>query len=195
MRSALDLVRAIREGDLTAAEVVESALARAAEVQPQLNPFAEVRADDARRAAAAVDAARAAGRPLGPLAGVPVAIKDLTPVAGWRTTCGSVALSDHVADRSAVIVRRLEAAGAVILGKTTTPEFAHSSFTESPLLGVTRNPWDPSRTPGGSSGGSAVAVATGCVALAEGSDMGGSVRIPAALSGCVGLKPSLGRIP
>ena len=127
--------------------------------------------------------------------GVPVAIKDLTPTKGKRTTMGSYAFEHFVPDENALIVDRLLGAGAIMVGKTTTPEFAYSSFTESPLWGVTRNPWDLERTPGGSSGGSGSAVASGCVPLAEGTDMGGSVRIPAAWCGLVGLKPSFGRIP
>jgi Asp-tRNA(Asn)/Glu-tRNA(Gln) amidotransferase A subunit family amidase len=129
------------------------------------------------------------------LHGLPVAIKDLTPTKGKRTTMGSYAFEHFVPDESALIVERLLGAGAIMVGKTTTPEFAYSSFTESPLWGVTRNPWNPERTPGGSSGGSGAAVASGCVPLAEGTDMGGSVRIPAAWCGLVGLKPSYGRIP
>jgi Asp-tRNA(Asn)/Glu-tRNA(Gln) amidotransferase A subunit family amidase len=135
------------------------------------------------------------GDRLGALHGVPIAIKDFTPTKGKTTTRGSAAFRNWVPDRDAVIVERLAGAGAILLGKTTTPEFAYSGFTRSPLWGHTRNPWDASRNAGGSSGGSGVAVATGCVALAEGSDMGGSVRIPAAFCGIVGLKPSLGRIP
>jgi Asp-tRNA(Asn)/Glu-tRNA(Gln) amidotransferase A subunit family amidase len=132
---------------------------------------------------------------VGALHGVPVAIKDLTPTKGKRTTMGSYAFEHFVPDESALLVERLLEAGAIVVGKTTTPEFAYSSFTESPLWGVTRNPWDLDRTPGGSSGGSGAAVASGCVPLAEGTDMGGSVRIPAAWCGLVGLKPSYGRIP
>jgi Asp-tRNA(Asn)/Glu-tRNA(Gln) amidotransferase A subunit family amidase len=116
-------------------------------------------------------------------------------VKGKRTTMGSYAFEHFVPEESALIVERLLGAGAIMVGKTTTPEFAYSSFTESPLWGVTRNPWDTDRTPGGSSGGSGAAVASGCVSLAEGTDMGGSVRIPAAWCGVVGLKPSYGRIP
>ena len=129
------------------------------------------------------------------LHGVPVAVKDTTPVAGHRTTFGSRAFEHFVPERDAYIVGALRRAGAVIIGQTTTPEFAHTLRTDSPLWGVTRNPHDTSRTPGGSSGGSGAAVASGCVPLAEGSDMGGSVRIPAAWCGVVGLKPGLGRIP
>ena len=125
----------------------------------------------------------------------PVSIKDFTPTKGQLTTQGSMAYKDHYGTCDAVIVQRLKAAGAIVVAKTTTPEFAYSSFTQSRLWGVTRNPWNPALTPGGSSGGAAVSVVTSAVPLAEGSDMGGSVRIPAAFSGCVGMKPSKGRIP
>ena len=145
----------------------------------------------AERAAAAV----VRGEPLGVLHGVPVAVKDTTPVAGRRTTLGSYAFEHAVAERDAYVVTALRRAGAIIIGQTTTPEFAHTLVTDSPLWGTTRNPYALDRTPGGSSGGSGAAVASGCVPLAEGSDMGGSVRIPAAWCGVVGLKPGLGRIP
>ena len=193
--TAAELARAIARGDRSSAEVVDSAFERIAAVQEKLNPFCFVYEEEARELALRADAAVSAGAPLAALHGVPVAIKDFTPLAGKRTTRGSRALEHWVPDRDPVIVQRLAAAGAIIVARTTTPEFAFSSFTESPLWGITRNPWNPARTPGGSSGGSAVAVATGCVPLAEGTDMGGSVRIPAALCGVVGLKPSLGRIP
>ena len=193
--SAAALARAIARGERTSEEVVERAFRRIAAVQEKLNPFCFLYEEEALKLAREADAAVAAGRPLPPLHGVPIAIKDFTPIAGKRTTRGSHALEHWIPERSPVIVRRLQAAGAIVVGKTTTPEFAFSSFTESPLWGITRNPWNPARTPGGSSGGSAVAVATGCVPLAEGTDMGGSVRIPAALCGVVGMKPSLGRIP
>ncbi len=126
---------------------------------------------------------------------MPVAIKDTTPWAGHPITLGSRTQSDVVADRSAWVVERLLDAGAVIIGSTNTPEFAHASITDNRLWGASRNPWNERRTTGGSSGGAGAAVAAGCVALAEGSDMGGSVRIPAAWCGVVGLKPTLGRIP
>ncbi len=192
---ACALAGSIRDGSVSPSEAISAALDRISVVDPKLNAFAEVYGEDAMVEARAAETMLSRGAPVGPLHGVPVAIKDLTPIAGRRTTLGSHAFAENVGDRDPVIVRRLKAAGAIIVGKTTTPEFAHSSFTNSPLLGITRNPWNPERTSGGSSGGSAVAIATGCVALAEGTDMGGSVRIPAALSGCVGLKPSLGRIP
>ncbi len=192
---AVELARRIAERDLSPVEVMEGALARIEAAQPVLNAFCFVYPEEALAAARAAERAVAAGARLGPLHGVPIAIKDFTPTAGKTTTRGSYAFEHWVPERDALIVERLRRAGAIMVGKTTTPEFAYSSFTQSPLWGVTRNPWDPTRTPGGSSGGSAAAVAAGCVPLAEGTDMGGSVRIPAALCGLVGLKPSLGRIP
>ena len=176
-------------------EIVDASLTRIEEVNPRLNCFCFVYPDEARELARKAERAVMTGGTLGPLHGIPIAIKDLTPTKGKRTTMGSYAFEDWVPEESALLVERLLGAGAILVGKTTTPEFAYSSFTESPLWGVTRNPWDPERTPGGSSGGSGAAVASGCVPLAEGTDMGGSVRIPAAWCGLVGLKPSFGRIP
>jgi Asp-tRNA(Asn)/Glu-tRNA(Gln) amidotransferase A subunit family amidase len=193
MQSVTEIASRTRSGATSVRSVVEEALARATRVQDAFNAFTVIRPERALAEADALD--RLASDARGPLHGVPVAIKDLTPTLGDLTTRGSRAFADHVAGRDAEIVRRLRAAGAVVIAKTTTPEFAHSGFTRSPLWGDTLNPWDPTRTTGGSSGGSAVAVATGCVPFAEGTDMGGSVRIPAALCGVVGLKPSLGRIP
>ena len=192
---ATELARRIRAREVSPVEVVANSLARIAEVNPRLNCFCFVYADEAMARAAKAERAVTAGKKLGPLHGVPIAIKDLTPTKGKRTTLGSFAYEHWVPDADAPIVEALLGAGAILVGKTTTPEFAHSSFTESPLWGITRNPWNGDLTPGGSSGGSAAAVATGCVPLAEGSDMGGSVRIPAAFCGIVGLKPSFGRIP
>ena len=190
-----DIAHAVRTGQGTAMAVIEAALNRAARVQADLNCFAEIDAVGARQAANDLDMRREAGELLGPLAGVPVAIKDCTPVAGLGHRLGSFAFADVVAQRDAVIVQRLRQAGAVILGKTTLSELASSSFCDSPLHGITRNPWNRDKTPGGSSGGSAVAVATGCVAIGEGTDMGGSVRIPASCTGVLGIKPAFGRIP
>lgn len=193
--SAADLARRIKGRALSPVAVVENALARIEAVNPRLNCFCFVYPEEALGRAREIEAEIAAGRDPGPLAGVPIAIKDLTPTKGKRTTLGSYVYEHWVPERDAVIVERLLAAGAIMVGKTTTPEFAHGGYTDSPLWGITRNPWDPARTPGGSSGGSGAAVASGCVPLAEGTDMGGSVRIPAAECGIVGLKPSLGRIP
>jgi amidase len=193
--SAVALSEAVRRGEASALSAVEACLARSETVQPRLNCFTEIYADEARAMASRIDALPLADRAGLALCGVPIAIKDFTPLAGKRTTFGSKVYRDHVPEHDPVLVRRLKAAGAIILGHTTTPEFAFSGATQSPLWGVTRNPWDRERTSGGSSGGSGVAVATGCVFLAEGTDMGGSIRIPASLCGVVGLKPSFGRIP
>ena len=189
------IARAVQDGDVRASDVAEAALERATLVQQALNCFVEIDADGIRSAAEEIDRGRRAGRQLGPLAGVPVAIKDCTPVRGLGNRFGSFAFAETVSTDDAEVVRRFRAVGAVILGKTTLPEFASSSFCDSPLTGITRNPWNPARTPGGSSGGSAVAVATGCVGIGQGTDMGGSVRIPAACTGVVGIKPAAGRIP
>jgi Asp-tRNA(Asn)/Glu-tRNA(Gln) amidotransferase A subunit family amidase len=192
---ATELARLVRAAELSPVEVVQNAIDRIEEVNPALNCFCFVYPEEALEAARAAEQAVGAGAQLGPLHGVPIAIKDLTPTKGRRTTMGSYAFEHYVPEESALIVDKLLGAGAIMVGKTTTPEFAYSSFTESPLWGITRNPWNPERTPGGSSGGSGAAVAAGCVPLAEGSDMGGSVRIPASWSGVVGLKPTFGRIP
>jgi amidase/aspartyl-tRNA(Asn)/glutamyl-tRNA(Gln) amidotransferase subunit A len=192
---AVDLSRLLQRGEITAVELARASLDRIERVNPVLNAFCLLLPERALAQAAEIDARRARGEALGAMAGLPVALKDYTPTAGLRTTYGSRLFADHVPTRDAVIARRLVAAGGVLVGKTTTPEFAGSWFTRSGQLGVTRNPWDHSRTPGGSSGGSAVAVATGCVALAEGCDMAGSIRAPASFCGIVGLKPALGRIP
>ncbi|MEB8385779.1 amidase [Rhodobacteraceae bacterium KMM 6894] len=190
--SASAIAKAVARGDVSATEVVTAALARAEQIAP-LNAFTVIDHEGALKAARQIDAdPDKAGKPL---LGVPFAAKDFTPTAGHPTTRGSWSTGDAITDWDPAYVRRLKAAGAVLIGKTTTPEFAYSGFTHSPRWGVTRNPYDPDRTPGGSSGGAAVVVATGCVPIAEGTDMGGSVRIPAALSGVVGMKPSLGRIP
>jgi Asp-tRNA(Asn)/Glu-tRNA(Gln) amidotransferase A subunit family amidase len=192
---AMEMARRIRDGKLSPVDLVENALARIGEVNPTLNCFCFTYPEEARAKARAAEEAVRQGRPLQALHGVPFAIKDLTPTKGKRTTLGSYAFEHWVPEEDAPIVEALDKAGGIMVGKTTTPEFAYSSFTESPLWGITRNPWDTTRTPGGSSGGSGAAVASGCVPLAEGSDMGGSVRIPASFCGIVGLKPSFGRIP
>jgi amidase len=180
----------LASGEVSSVDLVRASLERIATVQPELNCFVEVWAEEALARAASIGPHD--GRPLH---GIPVAIKDTTPWEGHRVTYGSTMYRDNIADRSAVVVERLLEAGAVIVGSTNAPEFAHAGITDSPLHGPTRNPWDTTRTTGGSSGGSAAAVSSGCIAVAEGSDMGGSVRIPAAWCGVVGLKPSLGRIP
>jgi Asp-tRNA(Asn)/Glu-tRNA(Gln) amidotransferase A subunit family amidase len=193
--SAREMAAQIAKGDLSAVDLVQASLKRAHAINPSLNAFCQILDEEALAKAKAADKAVKDGVPLGPLHGVPFAVKDLTPTKGHLTSCGSWALGDWVPDKTALCIQRLEGAGAIIMGKTTTPEFAFSAFTQSPRWGVTRNPWNPEHTSGGSSGGSAVAVSTGCVPFAEGSDMGGSIRIPAGCCGIVGLKPSLGRIP
>jgi Asp-tRNA(Asn)/Glu-tRNA(Gln) amidotransferase A subunit family amidase len=192
---ATELAERIRKKEISPVEVMENCLARIEEVNPSLNCFCFVFAGEALAQAREAEAVVVRGDDLGPLHGIPVAIKDFTPTKGKRTTRGSKAFENWIPDHNALIVDRLCEGGAIMVGKTTTPEFAYSSFTKSPLWGITRNPWNQSMTPGGSSGGSAAAVASGCVPMAEGTDMGGSVRIPASFCGIVGLKPSLGRIP
>lgn len=192
---AIEIADGIRSGRFTAEAIVTESIHRAKTVNSTLNAFAVIREEEALASARNADRAISEGKNLGALHGVPFAAKDLTPTKGDLTTLGSWTSGDWVPEETALCIRRLEEAGAILIGKTTTPEFAHASFTKSPRWGASRNPWDPERTPGGSSGGSAVAVATGVVPFAEGTDMGGSVRIPAAFCGVVGLKPSLGRIP
>jgi Asp-tRNA(Asn)/Glu-tRNA(Gln) amidotransferase A subunit family amidase len=192
---AEEMAREIRAGRLSPVEVVSNSLARIDLVNSKLNCFCFVWHEDAMAEARAAADAQMHGRAIGPLNGVPVALKDTTPTAGHRTTLGSFTHEHWVPDRDAFIVKALRRAGAIVVGKTNTPEFAHSLICDSPLWGPTRNPWNLERTTGGSSGGSGAAVASGCVPLAEGTDMGGSVRIPAAWCGVVGLKPGIGRIP
>ena len=177
-----------------AVDVIQDALAAVETRNPALNAIVTANPgalDEAR----ALDARIAAGVPPGPLAGVPVAIKDVTPVAGLRTTFGSPIYADHVPDADAEIVRRLRAAGAIVIGKSNVPEFAAGANTWNTVFGPTRNPHDERLTCGGSTGGGAVALATGMAALADGTDLGGSLRIPAAFCGVVGLRPSPGLVP
>ncbi len=192
---ALTLARLIREKQVSPVAAVDAALARIEALQPTVNAFITVTADEAREAARKAEAAVTAGERLGPLHGVPFSVKDLLFTKGVRTTMGSWIFADQVTGEDAVPVRRLREAGAILIGKTTTPEFGHKPLTDSPLFGATRNPWDLSRTAGGSSGGAAAAVVSGQGPLALGTDGGGSVRLPAACCGIVGLKPTLGRVP
>ena len=188
------LAALVRTGSVSPVELVEATLTAIETTEPHVNAFVTLCADEARAAARAAEAALMSGAPLGPLHGVPLAVKDLVRTAGIRTTYGSRTHERHVPDRDAAPVARLKAAGAIVVGKTTTPEFGHKTLTDAPVSGVTRNPWHPSRTCGGSSGGNAAAVAAGAVPAALGTDGGGSIRIPAACCGIVGLKPTLGRI-
>lgn len=182
-------------GQITPEAATEAALARAVLLEPHLNAFAYLDSEGAMAAAARAGARWRSGQPIGPLDGIPLTIKDLTAVRGLPLRLGSRTTSDAPAEEDAPCVARLRAAGAVILGKTTTPEFGWKGMTDGPLFGCTRNPWDLARTPGGSSGGAVAALAAGIGALAHGNDGGGSVRIPASYCGLVGFKPSFGRVP
>ena len=194
----LESVRAVRDriarGDVSAVELCREHLARIEALNPRLNAFNTVAADRALERAADVDRRRAAGDTPGPLAGVPIAVKDNLCIRGVRTTASSRVLDGYRPAYTATVVARLEAAGAVIVGKTNCDEFAMGSSNENSAYGPVCNPWAPDRAPGGSSGGSAVSVAARLVPLALGSDTGGSIRQPAALSGVVGLKPTYGRV-
>ena len=191
--SAADLVRRTASGEVAVADVVEASLQRIDRRNPGVNAFSVVLADRARADAARLDANRSAGEQVGPLHGVPVAIKEEIDVAGCVTTFGGRGNSTPAAEDGEV-VRRLRQAGAVVVGKTRMPEFGQWPFTESVDGGITRNPWDRTRTPGGSSGGTAVAVALGMVPVGIGGDGGGSIRIPSACCGLFGLKPTRGRV-
>src|ERR1700733_5105757 len=193
--SATALAALIRDGLLSPVELMSATLDRIERSQPELNAFITVAADSAMAQAQAAEAAVQRRDVLQPLHGVPVAVKDLVPTAGIRTTWGSLIFQDHVPDADAVVVTRLKQAGAIIVGKTTTPEFGQQCLTEAPLFGRTCNAWRADRTSGGSSGGSAVAVAAGLVPLAVATDGGGSTRIPAACNGVVGFKQGLGVVP
>jgi aspartyl-tRNA(Asn)/glutamyl-tRNA(Gln) amidotransferase subunit A len=193
--SAHALATAIRHRELSPTALIEATLERVARLNPTLNAFVALRADEARAEARALERRLASGEEAGPLAGVPFGVKDLEDLAGLPTTHGSVPFRDHVATADSTQVARLRRAGAIPIGKTNTPEFGYTAFTKNRLFGVTRNPWNLERTPGGSSGGSAAAVAGGLVPLATASDGGGSVRIPACYVGAFGMKPTFGRIP
>ncbi len=194
---ALDLLDAYRAGRLSPVEIVDAALDRIDALEPALNAFMLVDGDGVRASAAASAERWARGAPTGPLDGVPVTIKDIVATKGWPTYSGSatVEAGDQAWDQDAPAVARLREAGAVILGKTTTPEFGWKGMTDGPLFGTTRNPWNPDHTPGGSSGGAGAALAAGIGALAFGTDGGGSIRIPASYCGLYGLKPNFGRVP
>jgi aspartyl-tRNA(Asn)/glutamyl-tRNA(Gln) amidotransferase subunit A len=194
-RDAHEIADLVRSGEVAAKEVLETFLERIEARNEELNAFVHVDADRARAEAAEVDRRVAAGEDPGPLAGVPVGIKDLENVAGMPTTYGSLLYRDNVAASDGVQTARLRASGAVIVGKTATPEFGAEALTRTLLFGTTRNPWNTERTPGGSSGGSAAAVAAALVPIASGSDGGGSIRIPASYTGLLGAKSTFGRIP
>ncbi len=191
---ATELAARIRARELSPVDLTEAMLAAAEASQPRSNAFVTVCFDEALATAREAEAAVTANRPLGPLHGLPLVVKDLVRTAGIRTTYGSRTHADHVPEHDALVVSRLKRAGAIVIGKTTTPEFGHKTLTDAPLTGVTRNPWDSRRTCGGSSGGTAAAIAAGIGPLGLGTDGGGSIRIPAACCGIVGLKPTLGRV-
>jgi len=190
--TAAEIAAAIRDGEVTAAEVTDAHLARIDEVEPRVHAFLHLAADRARAAARAVDQRRAAGGDLGPLAGVPLALKDVFITIDMPTTCGSRILGTWLPPYDATITRRLRDAGVVILGKTNCDEFAMGSSTENSAFGPSRNPWDLGRVPGGSSGGSSAAVAAYEAPLGIGTDTGGSIRQPGAVCGVVGVKPTYG---
>jgi Asp-tRNA(Asn)/Glu-tRNA(Gln) amidotransferase A subunit family amidase len=194
--SLADLAEAVRAGKVSARELVQHALDRIEMLDDQVNAFTAVDPEAALAAARAVDERIARGDDVGELAGIPLAVKDLEDAAGFVTTHGSAAFADAPpATSDSILVTRLKAAGCVVVGKTNTPELGWKGDTDNALFGATRNPWNLAHSPGGSSGGSAAAVAAGMVPLATGSDGGGSIRIPSALCGLSGVKPSLGRVP
>ena len=195
MLTATELVRRIRRKELSAREVLEAHLAQIARVNPQVNAIVTLVPDQAREQALAADEAAARGEFLGPLHGLPIAHKDLAETRGMRTTYGSPIFKNYVPDFSTLLVERAQCAGAITIGKTNTPEFGAGSQTFNPLFGATRNPWDLSKTCGGSSGGAAVALACGMLPIADGSDFGGSLRNPASFCSVVGFRPSPGRVP
>ncbi len=192
--TVLAIAEKVRLGEASAAQVAESALAGIAAKNPGLNAFLAVSGDDVMEQARAIDAKRARGEALGPLAGVPIGIKDALCTRGLTTTAASKSLEGYVPPYDATVVARLRGADAIIVGKTNMDEFAMGSSNENSAYGAVKNPWDVSRTPGGSSGGSAAAVAARMVSAALGSDTGGSIRQPAAFTGTVGIKPTYGRV-
>src|SRR3954469_19810849 len=193
--TAVDMARLIRAGELSAREVMHAHLARIERVNPTVNAIVTLAAEQALDGAAAADEQLARGGPIGPLHGVPIGHKDLQPTRGRRTTFGSPLFRDFVPAEDSLLVERVRAAGAIAIGKTNTPEFGAGSQTFNPVFGATLNPYDISKTCGGSSGGAAVALATGMLPIADGSDMGGSLRNPASFCGVVGLRPSPGVVP
>ena len=192
---AVSLARLIRKKEVSAKEVIAAVLERMEKLEPHLHAFCTPTADLARQSAADIDKRIAAGEDPGPLAGVPVGIKDLVCTKGIRTASGSAVYKDFIPDEDDIVVERLKNAGAVIIGKTNVPEFGYSGVGHNPVFETTRNPWNLAMTPGGSSAGSGAAVAAGMGPFAIGSDGGGSIRIPAAHSGIVGIKASMGRVP
>src|SRR3990172_8402795 len=194
-KPAYELAAAIRSRELSPVDLMDASLRRIEEVNPVLNAFIAMRPEEALADARAMADRIAHGDDVGALAGLPFGVKELEDAEGFPSTHASVPFKDNMPERDSVQVERLKEAGAILLGKTNAPEFGYTAFTKNLLFGVTRNPWNPDRPPGGSSGGPSAAIASGMVPLATGSDGGGSVRIPACYTGCFGLKPSFGRIP
>jgi Asp-tRNA(Asn)/Glu-tRNA(Gln) amidotransferase A subunit family amidase len=195
---ATEALRLFRAGELSPVELMQAVIDRAESVEPTINAFADTRYEQAlaqARMAADAYAGRSGGREPRPLEGLPVAVKEEAPIEGQLNTLGSVPLRDVVADHTAVFVQRILDAGGIVHARTTTPEFSCAPVTWTKLWGVTRNPWQTSYSPGGSSGGSAAALAAGSTTLATGSDIGGSIRIPSSFCGVVGFKPPYGRVP
>jgi aspartyl-tRNA(Asn)/glutamyl-tRNA(Gln) amidotransferase subunit A len=193
-RDAWELANGVRSGEFSAVELLDVFLERVERFDPELNAFCFIDFDGARARASEIDARVAAGEDPGPWAGVPMGVKELAQVAGFPDTHASLLYRDAIAARDGTEAARLRAAGAVLVGLTTAPEFGSTNWTRSYLHGVTRNPWNPERTPGGSSGGSAAAVASGMMPICTGSDGGGSIRIPSSYSGLFGFKVSFGRV-
>ena len=190
----LEAAQALRKRTVSSAELTEAALQRVALLNPKLNAIMTLLEENARAQAKAADDELARGADRGPLHGIPIAVKDVFDTRGVRTTCGSVIFENHVPERDAAVVEKLEAAGAVLVGKADMHELAYGITSNNPHFGTVHNPWDPDRIPGGSSGGSGAAVASDMVFMAMGSDTGGSIRIPASFCGTVGLKPTYGRV-
>ena len=192
---ATQLRKLVAEKQVSPVELAENSLRRIDELDPTLNAFLAVTPDLAMDAARKAEDAVLRGDPLGPLHGIPISIKDLVDVKGVRTSMGSLTTEGHVADEDAIVVQRIKAAGAVIVGKTNTPEYGQSATTDNALGDDCCNPWDPQRVPGGSSGGASSSVAAGITPFAQGSDGGGSIRIPASFCGNFGIKGTAGRVP
>ena len=194
--TATELAARIRAREVSCEQVMRAHLDQIARVNPKVNAIVTlVPEEQAMGAARAADATLARGEPVGPLHGLPIAHKDLLPTKGMRTTFGSPIFRDFVPDADAILAERCRAAGALLIGKTNTPEFGAGSQTFNPVFGATRNPWDPAKTCGGSSGGAAVALACGMLPIADGSDLGGSLRNPASFCNVTGFRPSSGRVP
>jgi amidase len=192
---ATELVRRMRAKDVSCVEVMEAHLTQIERINPRVNAIVTLLPERALARARAADAALARGEPLGVLHGLPIAHKDLVPTQGIRTTYGSPIYKDHIPDADALIVQRLQQAGAITIGKTNTPEFGAGAQTFNEVFGETLNPYDVTKTCGGSSGGAAVALACGMVPIADGSDTGGSLRLPASFCNVVGFRPAPGRVP